>query len=88
MKTFDANSLGASFERSADANPNSQKSPAPKANYADLNAAGLQPGEHYTCAWGPNDTVKPSLIRIIVTLADPAGRLPDGQTFEFVINLP
>jgi hypothetical protein len=28
------------------------------------------------------------MIRITVRLDDPAGRLPDGQTMEYIFNLP
>jgi hypothetical protein len=45
-------------------------------------------GEYYTAAWGPNDTNRPKMIRIIATVDDPNGRLSDGQTFEYGINLP
>ena len=31
---------------------------------------------------------KPKMIRIIFTLDDPNGKLPEGQTFEYVFNLP
>jgi prepilin-type N-terminal cleavage/methylation domain-containing protein len=42
----------------------------------------------YICAWGPGDRrdlIK--LVRIIVTLDEPNGRLADGQTFQYVIKL-
>jgi hypothetical protein len=42
----------------------------------------------YICAWGPSDTVRPKMIRITMTLTDPLGRLPNGQTFEYVFSLP
>jgi prepilin-type N-terminal cleavage/methylation domain-containing protein len=53
---------------------------------------------NYICVWGPpgsyvlepgeSEPPRPSKLRIVVTLDDPNGRLPDGQTFEHVINLP
>ena len=49
---------------------------------------GVQQGETYTAAWGPNDTNRPKMIRIIATVDDPNGRLGVGQTYEYVINLP
>jgi hypothetical protein len=45
-------------------------------------------GFFYICAWGPYDTVRPKLIRIVMTLEDTTGRLPDGQTYEYVFSLP
>jgi prepilin-type N-terminal cleavage/methylation domain-containing protein len=60
-------------------------------NYAST-PGGLQAGEHYTVAWGPDTDAlgikRPKMIRIIATVDDPNGRLSDGQTFEYVINLP
>jgi len=73
-----ANMTGAPFEKVV---------PAAKTDY--LATTGLQPAERYQCAWGPNDP-KPKLIRITLVLDDPAGRNPnpDGQTFEYVFDLP
>lgn len=48
----------------------------------------LGTNNYYTAAWGPNDTNRPKMLRIIATVDDPNGRLSDGQTFEYVINLP
>jgi hypothetical protein len=31
---------------------------------------------------------KPKMLRFTVTVDDPNGRLTEGQTFEYVINLP
>ena len=47
-------------------------------------------GAQYICAWGwdtPN-LPKPKMIRITIALDDPAGRLNDEQTYEYVFNLP
>ena len=55
-------------------------------NYMDP-SSGVQANDSYICAWGPNDP-KPKMIRIIITLDDPTGKLPDGQTFEYVFTLP
>jgi prepilin-type N-terminal cleavage/methylation domain-containing protein len=72
----------ASFERywpnvSFDNNGNVPLSPtAPSAPYTP-----------YVCAWGPTDQ-PPSLIRITITLDDPTGRLPDGQTYQYVFAVP
>ncbi len=49
----------------------------------------MQPGDRYICAWGPNDNAtRPKLIRITVTLDDPNGQLPDGQTYQYVFAVP
>jgi len=47
----------------------------------------VTPFHDYTCAWGPNDRIKPSMIRITIVLDDPNGRLGEGQTFEYVFRL-
>lgn len=55
-------------------------------------------GDHYIVAFGPRefypvpnktpaDSVKPSLIRLTVTLTDGAGSLPTGMTREFVFKV-
>ena len=57
----------------------------PSGNYATGLTAGTN--YQYIAAFGPNDP-KPKLIRITVTLDDPTGRLPDGQTFQYVYPVP
>jgi prepilin-type N-terminal cleavage/methylation domain-containing protein len=57
-----------------------------RANYAAPGSVGMQSGEYYTCAFGPDDR-KPAMIRITMVLDDPNARLADGQTFEFVFKL-
>lgn len=42
---------------------------------------------NYVCAWGPRDTVRPTLIRIVMVLDDPNGRLKNGLTFEYVYKV-
>lgn len=59
-------------------------------NYADL-ATGIGIDARYTAAWGPDvpaTVPMPKLIRIIMTLEDPTGRLAEGQTFEYIYALP
>lgn len=56
-------------------------------NYAATDGTGLPAGANYCCAWGPSDR-KPKMIRILMTLDDPASKLPEGQTFEYVFTLP
>jgi hypothetical protein len=47
----------------------------------------MTPSDSYICAWGPSDP-KPQMIRIIMTVDDPNGKIADGQTFEYVFSLP
>lgn len=45
----------------------------------------------YACAWTPIQLQNgwgPRMLRIIVTQSDPNGRMPDGQTAEYVFTLP
>jgi prepilin-type N-terminal cleavage/methylation domain-containing protein len=68
------------------------------AKYNDT--AAPEQGSEYVAAWLPAgnyydatgalvaDPPKPSMIRITMTVDDPNGRLPAGQTYEYVINLP
>jgi hypothetical protein len=52
-------------------------------------ATSMQNGDRYICAWGPNDkATRPKLIRITLTLDDPSGNLPDGQTYQYVFAVP
>lgn len=62
--------------------------PAAKANYAATAATGMLAADTYLCAWGPDDIVRPKMIRITVTLDDLNGRLSEGQTYEYVVQLP
>lgn len=55
-------------------------------NYATLVTPDDRPA--YTCAWGPNDTVRPRMIRVTIVLDDTSGRLAEGQTLEYVFQLP
>lgn len=50
-------------------------------------AGGLAAADRYICAWKSSDR-KPKMIRITLTLDDPAGRTADGQTYEYVFELP
>jgi hypothetical protein len=73
------NQVGAPFEK------NTSITMPPKADY--YGAGGMVAGNDYTCAWGPSDP-KPKMIRLILTIDDPLGRTPSGQTFEYVFTLP
>lgn len=55
-------------------------------DYAQLTLPNANPT--YTCAWGPNDTVRPKMIRVTIVLDDQAGRLAEGQVLEYVFELP
>lgn len=60
---------------------------------ADNQPYGVSPpasaaNQSYICAWGPTNTNRPKMIRITFTLEDSLGRLPQGQTFEYVFTLP
>ncbi len=39
----------------------------------------------YTCVWQDGG---PAMLRILVKMEDPGGRLPDGQWFEYVLGVP
>lgn len=41
----------------------------------------------YTCAWGPSDTNRPSLFRIVISVDDPNGRFAEPLTFEYVFKV-
>ncbi len=56
---------------------------------AAMAGTGTPPKNYfYTVAFGPGDSVRPKLIRVVLTLDDANGRLPAGQTFEYVFTLP
>jgi type II secretory pathway component PulJ len=45
----------------------------------------------YACAWTPADLVAgrgPKMFRIVMTQSDPNGRMPEGQSVEYVFTLP
>jgi prepilin-type N-terminal cleavage/methylation domain-containing protein len=75
---------------------NGSQSPFPVANY---NNPAI--GQEYIVAWQPPGTYKdpatdapvadppkPMMVRITMTIDDPDSRLPEGQTYEYVIELP
>jgi type II secretory pathway pseudopilin PulG len=76
---------GAPFEKVRSASNQELIPPTP--NYADA-VAGMVEGSRYLCAWGPFDPVKPKMFRITMVLDDADGRLNEGQTYEYVIQLP
>lgn len=53
-------------------------------------------GREYICAWGPRGSYapgvveppRPMMLRITMTIDDPRGRLPGGQAYEYVVDLP
>ena len=71
----------AAFERELPA-------PAPSGDYAAdmVNAnPAVKAGFRYTCIWANS---APVMIRIVLKLEDPAGRLSEGQWFEYVVGAP
>jgi len=58
-------------------------------NYAAV--GGMPAGARYICTWTPRMLASgrgPWLIRITMTITDPNGRLPEGQTVQYVFSLP
>jgi hypothetical protein len=57
---------------------------APSGDYASMPVTN-----EYNCAWRGTDRM-PKMVRITLVIDDPAGRNPnqDGQTFEYVYELP
>jgi hypothetical protein len=47
----------------------------------------------YCAAWGPAELasgsiLRPKMLRITMTVDEPFGRMAQGQTYEYIINLP
>jgi prepilin-type N-terminal cleavage/methylation domain-containing protein len=63
----------------------------PPQYYADYRnpGGGMPTNGQYVVAWGPdtNDQPRPKMIRIVVTIDDPEGRIAEGQTFEYVYRV-
>ena len=85
---------GVSPERNMNAAAPSEL-PAPTASTPAndyLGTGGMLPEARYTCVWGPdvNTTYNPlpKMLRITIVLDEPAGRLAEGQSYEYVVNLP
>jgi len=81
IATFDPTWGAASFERELPL-------PAPGGDYGlgMINAnANAKAAFRYTCVWVNS---APTMIRLVVKLEDPAGRLPEGQWFEYVVGAP
>jgi prepilin-type N-terminal cleavage/methylation domain-containing protein len=66
----------------------------PVANYAARGAIPLNSFPVYYAKWGPSDLARgsgiprPKMLRITMVVDDPNGRMGEGQTYEYVINLP
>lgn len=95
MRTLasEATNRGAPFERGKNPQTATGQLLTPKANYRDTSGAGalgLGLGDEYVCGWSPSDNYRPKMIRITLVIDDPAGRNPnpEGQTFEYVFELP
>jgi hypothetical protein len=78
---------GQTFERYV-----TEELPAPASGDDYLAPGAMPPEARYTCAWGPDvDPTRdplPQQLRITIVLDEPAGRLAEGQTYEYVIDLP
>jgi prepilin-type N-terminal cleavage/methylation domain-containing protein len=64
-----------------------------KANYGAVDGITTTALARYYAAWGPTDLSKgslarPKMLRITLTVDEPNGRLTEGQTYEYVIDLP
>jgi hypothetical protein len=69
----------AAFERELPLQP-------PNGDYtASLSAPAAKAAFRYTCVWVNS---APTMIRIVLKLEDPAGRLPEGQWYEYVLSAP
>ncbi|MGH7176925.1 MAG: hypothetical protein ACREJC_06070, partial [Tepidisphaeraceae bacterium] len=82
-RTFDSAFAGFSWEK--DLGPPTSTL-TPKSDYASR-SNGVALADSYICAWLPTDT-HPRMIRITFTLDDASGRLAEGQTYEYVFELP
>lgn len=74
-RSYDGSFSGAHWERVL---------PDAAADYDRPNA--LRPDAAYTCVFGPGDP-RPKLVRIIITLEDPSGRVGASMSHEYVIQL-
>jgi hypothetical protein len=66
----------------------------PQSNYAARGALPQNAYPIYYAKWGPSDltrgggTPRPKMLRITMVVDDRNGRMGEGQTYEYVINLP
>jgi prepilin-type N-terminal cleavage/methylation domain-containing protein len=66
----------------------------PQQNYAARGAFAPNAFPVYYAKWGPSQlarggsTPRPKMLRITMVIDDPNGRMGEGQTYEYVINLP
>lgn len=74
-RTYAANFAAANWERQL---------PAAVSDYEQPRSLGQ--GAVYTCVFGPGDP-RPSMLRIVVTLEDPDGRMGVGMSHEYVLQL-
>jgi prepilin-type N-terminal cleavage/methylation domain-containing protein len=60
--------------------------PPPPLSYT---SNGVREDGQYVVAWGPDtaDQPRPKMIRIVITIDDPDGRIAEGQTFEYVYRV-
>ncbi len=65
----------------------------PQQNYATAAVEGNPKLLRYYAAWGPRDLAagslsRPRMLRVTMTFDDPDGRMAEGQTHEYVVDLP
>jgi hypothetical protein len=50
----------------------------------------MAPIDRYLAAWGPDTAAyqTPQMLRFVISVEDPRGRLAEPQTFEYVVELP
>ena len=66
----------------------------PQANYGARGALPPAANQIYYAKWGPTElargsgTPRPKMLRVTMVVDDPNGRMGEGQTYEYVIDLP
>ena len=65
----------------------------PQNNYATTAIQADPRRVRYYAAWGPGDLAgnsqtRPKMLRITMTVDEPNGRMAEGQTYEYIIDLP
>jgi prepilin-type N-terminal cleavage/methylation domain-containing protein len=77
------------FERRCPNDPPNATALGPPPNDYTNVTGGMRSDGVYVAAWGPDtgDQPRPKMIRIVVTIDDPDGRIAEGQTFEYVYRV-
>ena len=58
---------------------------APGGDYGAITTTPDKNAFRYTCVFANS---APAMLRIVIKLEDPAGRLPEGQWYEYVVTAP